>query len=65
MPPESPPGTQATLNLEALEKLAVEDALRRAAGARGRAAELLGITRHSLRRRIERYGIRDEGSRKG
>ena len=65
VPPESPPGTQATLNLEALEKLAVEDALRRAAGARGRAAELLGITRHSLRRRIERYGIRDEGSRKG
>ena len=49
------------------QKLAVEeekllrDALARAQGHRGRTAELLGISRHALLRRLQRLGIDGEG----
>jgi len=49
---DSPP-----LALEALEKGAVEEALRRSGGNQRQAAVLLGITRSSLRRRLKRYSI--------
>ncbi len=52
----APPATP--LDLAALERRAVEEALRRAAGSPTRAAALLGITRPSLYRRLERYGLR-------
>ncbi len=41
----------------ALERAAIEDALRRAPGNRTQAARLLGITRFALQRKIEKYGI--------
>lgn len=46
-----------SLELEVLERMAVEEALRRVEGNQGRAAQLLGITRSSLRRRLKRHGL--------
>lgn len=45
------------LNLSVLEKGAIERALRRADGNVTRAAELLGITRFTLYRKLDRLGI--------
>ena len=45
------------LDLAELERLAVEEALRRVDGNQGQAAVLLGITRSSLRRRLKRHGL--------
>ena len=47
----------ATLNLEQLERTAIAEALRTAEGNINRAAELLGITRYALYRKMEKYGI--------
>lgn len=46
-----------TLNLEMLEKEAIEKALRRSEGNVTRAAELLGITRFALYRKLEKFGL--------
>lgn len=46
-----------SLNLASLEKMAVEEALRRCHNNQVQAAKLLGISRQSLRRRIERLEI--------
>ncbi len=57
-PPMTEPNTDSPpLALEALEKGAVEEALRRSGGNQRQAAVLLGITRSSLRRRLKRYSI--------
>lgn len=45
------------LNLEQLEREAIEKALRRAEGNVTRAAELLGITRFALYRKLEKLGL--------
>lgn len=45
------------LNLSVLEKEAIERAIRRAEGNVTRAAELLGITRFALYRKLEKLGI--------
>ncbi len=45
------------LNLNVLEKEAIEKALRRAGGNVTRAAELLGITRFTLYRKLEKLGL--------
>ena len=45
------------LNLSILEKEAIERALRRAEGNITRAAELLGITRFTLYRKLEKFGL--------
>ena len=45
------------LNLEKLERKAVEKALRASNGNMSRAAELLGITRFALYRKIEKLGL--------
>ena len=45
------------LNLTVLEKEAIERALRRAEGNITRAAELLGITRFTLYRKLEKFGL--------
>ena len=45
------------LNLEQLERDAIEKALRRSEGNVTRAAELLGITRFALYRKLEKLGL--------
>ncbi len=45
------------LNLEALERNAIRSALRQAGGNMTRAAELLGITRFALYRKMEKFGL--------
>jgi DNA-binding NtrC family response regulator len=46
------------VNLEQLEQALIRQALERAHGNKSRAAELLGLTRHTLLYRMEKYGIR-------
>lgn len=46
-----------TLNLETLERQAVQQALAQCGGNISRAAELLGITRFALYRKMEKYGL--------
>ncbi|WP_019646998.1 sigma-54-dependent transcriptional regulator [Novispirillum itersonii] len=43
--------------LESAERDLVLDALHRASGHKGRAADLLGISRHALKRRLQRLGL--------
>ena len=52
-------GDQPGLELAALERELVREALKRAGGNQVKAAKLLGISRHGLRRRIDRYQLRD------
>lgn len=46
-----------TLNLEALEREAIMRAIGLSAGNLSQAAELLGISRYALYRKIEKYGL--------
>ena len=61
-PPASPgpapeePAPASSLNLEALERNAIREALARANGNQVQAAKMLGISRHSLRRRLQHLG---------
>jgi DNA-binding NtrC family response regulator len=48
---------QQGLNLEVVEQTLIRQALERARGNKSRAAELLGLTRHTLIYRMEKYGI--------
>ena len=45
------------VNLDELEQTLIRQALERARGNKSRAAELLGLTRHTLLYRMEKYGI--------
>ena len=45
------------INLEQLEQTLIRQALEQAHGNKSRAAELLGLTRHTLLYRMEKYGI--------
>jgi hypothetical protein len=54
LPPEG-------LSLEKLEIALIRQALMRAGGNKTRAAELLGLTRHTLLYRLEKYKIADDG----
>lgn len=56
-PPRSSKGEPESLNLSLLEKEAIERALRQAEGNITRAAELLGITRFALYRKLEKLGL--------
>lgn len=47
----------ATLNLERLEREAIQKSLQQAAGNLTKAAELLGITRFTLYRKMEKFGL--------
>ena len=57
LPSGARPGLPS-LNLEALERLAVEEALERTGWHQGRAAELLGISDRTLHRKIRSFGLR-------
>lgn len=50
LPPEG-------VNLEQVEQILIRQALERAHGNKTKAAELLGLTRHTLLYRMEKYGI--------
>ncbi|GIW53593.1 MAG: acetoacetate metabolism regulatory protein AtoC [Gemmatimonadales bacterium] len=52
-----PPGG---IDMEALEKDLIRQALQQARGNKTRAAELLGLTRDTLRYRIEKYGLSEQ-----
>jgi DNA-binding NtrC family response regulator len=68
--PDPAPGSPASfnfaqtesLNLRALEKGAIQEALRRCGGNQFHAARLLGISRFTLRRRMEQYQLRDDNT---
>lgn len=56
--PETETETEAsTLNLAVVEENLIRKALNQASGHRGNAAQLLGLSRDALRRRLERYGL--------
>ena len=50
------PAPASSLNLETLERNAIRQALERAGGNQVQAAKMLGISRHSLRRRLQQLG---------
>jgi DNA-binding NtrC family response regulator len=56
-PAPTPPGAGIEAELASAERVLLEDALRRAGGARTQAATLLGISRHALKRRLRRLGL--------
>ena len=45
------------LNLDALERLIIEDAMQRSRGVQTEAARLLGISRRTLQYRLEKHGL--------
>jgi len=56
-PPSEGPGGLPSLNLESLERLAVEEALGRTGWHQGKAADLLGISERTLHRKIRAFGL--------
>jgi len=58
-PPVSPPSLDLQATLQQVERRLIVLALHRARGNRSRAAEILGLTRGRLLRRIEQLGIRE------
>jgi DNA-binding NtrC family response regulator len=50
------PAPASSLNLDTLERNAIRQALARANGNQVQAAKMLGISRHSLRRRLQHLG---------
>ena len=55
--PEKRVNTDEILNLEQLERNAIERAMKRSEGNLSRAAEYLGITRYALYRKLEKLGL--------
>lgn len=50
--------TLPSLNLDDLERIAIEEALDRTGWHQGKAAEALGVSARTLHRKIKRYGLR-------
>lgn len=59
-PAALPAGVAADCSLENLEKFAIRQALRIANGNKSRAAELLGLSRGSLYRKLREHGLESE-----
>ncbi len=55
--PASSNAPQLQDRLDTTERTLVRDALDQANGHKGRAAEILGISRHALKRRLQRLGL--------
>lgn len=58
-PPSSLPGRTLVEALQEYEKACIMEALRRAGGMKGKAAELLGISRKTLWEKVNLYGLKD------
>lgn len=56
-PQNAAPGEDYSDAIEARERELIVEALRQSGGRKGQAAERLGISRHALKRRIQRLGI--------
>lgn len=56
------PGGTALAVLPALQKRVLQQTLKRCQGNRSRAAVLLGVSRATLYRKLDRYGIRPQGA---
>ncbi len=56
-PPGRPLADQPSLDLEQAERAFIVEALARTGGNQSRAAELLGVTRDTLRYRLKRHGL--------
>jgi transcriptional regulator with AAA-type ATPase domain len=56
LPGAEEPAPASSLDLETLERNAIREALARANGNQVQAAKMLGISRHSLRRRLQHLG---------
>jgi len=56
---------EETLNLDEAERLLVRRALEASGGNKSRAAEMLGITREGLRKKLIRFGIRPDMEKDG
>ncbi len=52
------PGTEKILSLKKLEKKAIKEALKVTRGNIKRAAEMLGISRGTLYRKLDKYNIK-------
>jgi two-component system response regulator AtoC len=52
------------INLEAVERGLIAQALGRAGNNQSQAAKLLGLTRYTLRYRLEKFGLRQENGEK-
>jgi len=55
--PAGPPPIEGEVNLKKLEKAAINAALAQTGGNKKRAAELLGVSRRTLYRKLEEYGL--------
>jgi transcriptional regulator with PAS, ATPase and Fis domain len=49
--------TQSVLSLEKVEKFAIENAIRQSEGNKSKAAELLGVSRDTLYRKLKQYNL--------
>jgi DNA-binding NtrC family response regulator len=58
--PGAKTSTGTDLNLQDAEKQLIQNALRRSGGNRTEAARTLGISRRTLHRKLNEYGLRDE-----
>ncbi len=61
MPDEAPTEGPASLNIEELEAWAIRQALARTNGNNTKAAEMLGINRDTLIKKLKKYGINRKG----
>jgi DNA-binding NtrC family response regulator/tetratricopeptide (TPR) repeat protein len=57
-PPDAPEGMSLEETVERLERARILEALHKTRGNISRAASLLGVTRHILRYRLRKYGLR-------
>jgi len=54
---ETKSSTQSVLSLEKVEKFAIENAIRQSEGNKSKAAELLGVSRDTLYRKLKQYNL--------